>query len=77
MKKIIFSICASLSLCASSSECFCLISLAVDEPIIEAIHIHKYTANILRIDNTYICSICLFEPGIYTCTQEKKAVEME
>lgn len=73
MKKKIFSICASLSLCASSSECFCLISLAVDEPIIEAVHIRKYTAN-----RQHICMFLYVYSSleyIHTCTQGKKAVD--
>lgn len=68
MKKKIFSICASLSLCASSSECFCLISLAVDEPIIEAVHIRKYTAS---RQHMYVF-ICLFELGIHTYIHARK-----
>lgn len=72
-KKKIFSICASLSLCASSSECFCLISLAVDEPIIEAVHIRKYTAS-----RQHICMFLYVYSSleyIHTYTQEKKAVD--
>lgn len=42
-EKLFFSICASHSRSASASECFCLISLAVDEPTIEAVHaVRKY-----------------------------------
>lgn len=58
-------------LCTSSSECFCLISLAVDEPIIEAVYIHKYIAN-----RQHICmSLYVYSNLKYVdiCTQEKKA----